>query len=414
MFRTLFILLLAIVLIPVGRANAQTPESIDEKATHEHSSVIRIQDGTKPLSINAFCLNGRGQIVAACGNGPGEVRVCDDNGKILRSWEVDVKPEAVSVAADQTVLVGGEGKLFRYSADGNELQQAESPHAAALRSSTDELRKEAVQRLTRATTSLQSRIDLYERVIQQLEDKGKKAELNDQEMKMLELLPKTLEQFRKQAAAQPEEKKEEPGEEAIAQYVKNLLRSKMKISSISSDGGNVFVATRAQAGYGFDIWKMNREFSQGSVIVTGLRGCCGQMDVQCCEGGIFVAENSRHRVVKYNSEGEQITTWGERDRTGVKGFSSCCNPMNVCFNGVGDVFTAESGTGRIKRFSPDGEFVSYVGDVELVPGCKNVSIAVSPDASRVYMLDLTRNHIVRMEAKPGGEATEAAADTTGE
>lgn len=414
MLRTLLILLPAILLIPVDRADAQAPESIDEKATHRQSSVIRIQEGPKSLSINAFCLNGSGQIVAACGNGPGEVRVCDDSGKILRSWEIEVKPEAVSVASDQTILVGGEGKLFRYSADGKELQQAESPHAAALRSSTDELRKEAVQRLTRATTSLQSRIDLYERVIQQLEEKGKKAELNDQEMKMLELLPKTLEQFRKQAAAQPEEKKEGPSEEAISQYVTNLLRSKMKISSISSEGENVFVATRAQAGYGFDIWKMDREFSQGSVLVTGLRGCCGQMDVQCCNGGIFVAENSRHRVVKYNSDGEQVTAWGERDRTGVKGFSSCCNPMNVCFNGAGDVFTAESGTGRIKRFSPNGEFVSYVGDVELVPGCKNVSIAVSPDASRVYMLDLTRNHIVRMEAKPVGEAADASVETTGE
>ena len=41
-----------------------------------------------------------------------------------------------------------------------------------------------------------------------------------------------------------------------------------------------------------------------------------------------------------------------------------------------------------------------MGDVKLVPGCKNVSIAVSADGSKVYMLDLTRNHIVVMEKKP--------------
>ena len=88
--------------------------------------------------------------------------------------------------------------------------------------------------------------------------------------------------------------------------------------------------------------------------------------------------------------------------------------MNVCFNGAGEVFTAESGTGRIKRFTADGEFVSYVGDVELVPGCKNVSIAVAPDTSRIYMLDLTRNHIVRMETKPAGQESEVSTEATGE
>jgi hypothetical protein len=48
--------------------------------------------------------------------------------------------------------------------------------------------------------------------------------------------------------------------------------------------------------------------------------------------------------------------------------------------------------------------------VDLVPGCKNVSIAVSPDADKVYMLDLTRNHIVMMKTRPAG--TKATATTS--
>ena len=73
--------------------------------------------------------------------------------------------------------------------------------------------------------------------------------------------------------------------------------------------------------------------------------------------------------------------------------------MNVTFGRGGDVYTAESNTGRIKRFSKDGKFLAYVGDVKLVPGCKNVSIAVSPDGDTVYMLDITRGHIVVMTSK---------------
>ncbi|MEQ9409901.1 MAG: hypothetical protein RIK87_19350 [Fuerstiella sp.] len=410
MSRTLFVLGPVLMVSAVLAADVKQPESIDSLATHRQVAVISMADQERPLKINAFCLNGNDQIVAACGNGPGEIRLIDQNGTILRWWSVAVKPEAVHVADDETILVGGEGKLFRFSSDGKELQQAESPHAAALRAGTEQLRKEAIQVLTRSSNTLGARIELYERVIAQLEEKGKKGELNDQEQRMLNLLPQTLEQFRKQAALQPEQdEKSGPSEEAIQQQVANLIKSKMRISSVSSGADAVFVATRSQQGYGYDVWKMDREFSAGKIIVTGLRGCCGQMDVQCCRNGLFVAENSRHRVVRYDADGAEVTSWGKQDRSGVDGFSSCCNPMNVCFNKAGEVFTAESGTGRIKRFTADGEFVSYVGDVDLVPGCKNVSIAVTADAGKVFMLDLTRNHIVMM--KPGSAAKDADADT---
>ena len=88
--------------------------------------------------------------------------------------------------------------------------------------------------------------------------------------------------------------------------------------------------------------------------------------------------------------------------------------MNVCFNGANEVFTAESGTGRIKRYDADGNFLAYVGDVDLVPGCKNVSIAASPDSDRIYMLDLTRNHIVVMKARSQPESGKEVAATSGD
>ena len=173
----------------------------------------------------------------------------------------------------------------------------------------------------------------------------------------------------------------------------------MRVSSISSSGDHVFVTTRGITGYGFDVWKMNLQFAEADVIVSGLSGCCGQMDVQCCKAGLFVAENSRDRVVHYDIEGKEIHKWGKSDRTGIDGFTSCCNPMNVCFDNEGYIYTAESGSGRIKRFDATGKLISYVGDVDLVPGCKNVSIAVSPVNDKIFMLDLTRNHIKVMEPK---------------
>ena len=349
-------------------AFSQSPTSIDDRATHQQVGVIEIF-GDQPMQINAFCLNGQGQIVAACGDGPGEIRVTDDQGKVLRSWRIDVKPEAVNVAPDGSVLVGGEGKLFRFDSQGEQVSVADSPHAERLRQGSDSIRKAAVEYLSRRRDPIGSRIATYTAVIEQLEQRAAKGQLNAAEERMLETLPKTLERYQQQLAARQgegDDASDGPSEEAIRDRMRYLIQSKMRISSITSSGDHVFVATRGLEGYGYDVWKMNKDFGQAKVIVTGLRGCCGQMDVQCCPEGLFVAENSRDRVVRFDTEGNEIINWGKSDRTGIDGFTSCCNPMNVCFDKDGYVYTAEASVGRIKRFNSDGKLVDFIGDVDLV------------------------------------------------
>ncbi|MGI9473542.1 MAG: hypothetical protein ACR2NZ_18515 [Rubripirellula sp.] len=401
-------------------STAATVSSIKDKSTHEQTGLIEIDDGAKSLKINAFCLNSKGQIIAVCGTGPGEVRVVDDEGKIVNSWDVDVKPESVGVADDDSILVGGEGKLFRYGADGNLITEVDSPHADRLRDSKEALRKEALAYLKRRQnsrdplSSLKMRVTSYEAMMTQLKERSEKSGLNESEERLVKMLPSMLERYQQQIEtmeaeaekqsdeeklAAEEARKKGPSESEIKTQVASLVRSKMRVSSISSNSDHVFVTTRGIEGYGYDVWKMSLDFSDAEVVVTGLSGCCGQMDVQCCESGLFVAENSRDRVVHYDVDGNEITQWGKSDRTGVNGFSSCCNPMNVCFDNDGYIYTAESGSGRIKRFDSSGKLISYIGDVDLVPGCKNVSIAVSPVSDKIYMLDLTRNHIKVMEPK---------------
>jgi sugar lactone lactonase YvrE len=389
----------------------ESVETIDERATHEHAGEISISQGTDDtLTINAFCLDRDGLILAACGAGPGEIRVLKDDGTLLRSWKLAVKPEAIGAAGDGTIIVGGDGKLFRFASDGKLLNEADSPHAERLRSSKDVLRQEAIAYIKRTSGRGQvtSRVTTYQQILDQLEAKAAKQELNAQEQQILKILPPMLEKAKIAAAAIPEKEdaSEAPSEEAIKQRMDLLLASKMRIASVSTDDSHVFIATRGLTGYGFAVWKLNQDFTGGEELVTGLSGCCGQMDVQACSNGLYVAENSRHRVVHYDTLGEQVNTWGKGDRKGIEGFTSCCNPMNVCFGANGDVFTAESNTGRIKRFSADGELLAYIGDVKLVPGCKNVSVAVSPDQSRVYMLDITRNHIVVMKKRTKGDSAD--------
>lgn len=390
----------------------QQPTDIDEKATHEQKKLIELKrDANDSMTVNAFCLDAQGMILAACGGGPGEIRRLDGDGKFVSAWSVSVKPESISSAPDGTVLVAGDGKLFRFAADGKLLKEAASPHVTALQEKKEQLREEARKNFLRSFNSVATRIETYEQIIASLKERQAKNEkLEPAEEQILKVLPAQLETLKKQQAAAGEKKQPEIDEARVEAQVAALTKQKSRMASISSDGRNVFVATPALVGYGYEVWRMTTDFEKGEVIVTGLSGCCGQMDVQVSETGVYVAENSRHRVVRYQGDGKLIASWGKADRTGVEGFTSCCNPMNVCFNKAGDVYTAESNTGRIKRFTAAGEFIEFVGDIKLVPGCKNVSIAVTPDGARVYMLDLTRNHIVLMERK----AADAAAATKAE
>lgn len=398
---------------------ADEVKSIEDQSTHAQSAIIQFTGASSVLKMNAFCLNNQGQIIAVCGNGPGEIRVANDDGKILNSWKVDVKPESVGVADDDTILVGGEGKLFRFAPNGTLMTEVASPHAARLRNSKTQLRTEALATLKRSMTArdpiamAESRVASYENMLTQLKTRKENGTLNASEERLIKMLPDLMERYQKQlddlqraAELKGDDQKEkadtDPTEAQITALVDSMIRTKMRVSSISSTGDHLFVTTRGTTGYGYDVWKMNLQFKNAEVIVSGLSGCCGQMDVQCCASGIYVAENSRDRVVHYDINGTEINKWGKSDRTGINGFTSCCNPMNVCFDEKGYVYTAESGSGRIKCFDSKGQLVSYVGDVDLVPGCKNVSIAVSPVNDKVYMLDLTRNHIKVMEPKPAG------------
>lgn len=387
-------------LIWSGWALADQPKSIDQKSTHADTGKVTV------MGIQAFSLDRDGNILAACQEEEaGIIRILNAEGEQVREWRVDFKPEAINATPRGEILVGGVGQLRLFDSQGQLLKKAESPHTVALQTKKQELRQDVINRLKQEmnqSLSNESMLEQYTEMLTTLKEKEEKGKLGDQESQILKILPQYIERLEKQIEEQKKnsadkEQPKEPTEKQIQERLTSTIASKSRIASISTDGQNIFVATPATVGYTYSVWKMNQDFEGGEEVVTDLRGCCGQMDVQCCENGIYVAENARFRVVCYDQQGQERVSWGKGDRTGLDGFTSCCNPMNVCFNAQGDVYTAESGTGRIKRFDKDGKFLNYVGDVKLVPGCKNVSIAVSPDASRVYMLDLTRAHIVIMQ-----------------
>jgi hypothetical protein len=183
---------------------------------------------------------------------------------------------------------------------------------------------------------------------------------------------------------------------------------KAAASGLCADGGHVFVAlgmgnsTRATE----DFYRFKRDLTEPKMIVERQYGCCSHIDLRVAGSELLVAENSRHRVNRFDLDGRPLGTWGRRDRMDLAGFAACCNPCNFDLGPGGVLYTAESGVGRVKKYKPDGTFLGLVGYVDttkfdngsqLAATSCYIPIEVNRDASRIYVMDV-RAAIIRVLA----------------
>lgn len=428
----------------IAAADGDTPTTV--VATHSQQRLITVvsDPGEK---LTTFAVDGTGRVLAGVAAESPTIRVYDPAGERTAEWKLPVPPEAINVGPKGDIFVAGQGKLLRLDEAGTITLERETPNMATAAQSARGIHQRVMDKRAKAASEkLQSEIKLYKRRLADMQQK-----IADLDRELFGLDQRDLEKQSPEAAEEVEADREklqkrravcaklqakleynivnppsqqklskaapgrgrqaapEPDQEAS---VRQLIADQMRIASISASQNEVFFACSSSTGSGFDVWRTDYQFAEGTKIGESLKGCCGQLDVQANDNGIYVAENTRHRVRGYSREGRQLLEFGSRERDRPEGFSGCCNPMNVAFGDDGSVYTAESGIGRIKRFSADGSFIELVGQVELVPGCKKVAISVSPKGDQVYMLDITRGHIVMM-TRNASRAAELPADAAG-
>lgn len=164
-----------------------------------------------------------------------------------------------------------------------------------------------------------------------------------------------------------------------------------RIGGLAVLGRELFISAKADGG--FEIWRYDLDLGGAKRILQELRGCCGRLNIAAGGETLFIAENTLHKVGRYDREGRPLGKWGSNRRGDPTSFGGCCNPMDISVGPGGDIYTAES-EGIVKRFSAaEGRFIGTVGKVGDASGCKNVPLAASADGGKVYMLDVQNKQI---------------------
>lgn len=408
------------------QAGDGAPAGIDKvEKTHQQVKVIDLPAVEAGARLQDFCVARDGSVIALLAGAPpigdtgeddgnttasakrSQVCVLDADGKLARQWDVNFVGQAIGAGTDGSIYVGGNARLARFDEHGTLLAEADAPQIAIL-ANKDDLREQAQEQLESDKASAEEQIKNYEELLKDEKQLAVQQKLIEEQLEEQQAAEAKKDAKGKPVARPPirydlkaaytqqlkylRNRKDQTIDGVIASITSRL----QQINAIAANDDDVYFACPMSKGYGYAVWRTDNTFANPKQIIKGLSGCCGQMDIQAAGGEVYVAENSRHRVVRYNRDGVEVGRFGKGDREGVgEGFSGCCNPMNLCFTADGALLAAES-NGVVKRFTQDGEFQNTVGVASVPEGCKNSAIGISSDGDRVYYIDIRHSKILML------------------
>ena len=307
------------------------------KPSCDEVGVIQIGDSTKPGTLKNFCLNAEGNILACFGMG---IRVYSPKGELLNTLPLAIKPGTICVAKDGSVFVAGDGKVLKLDATGKVLASAGSPVA-----------NEPV------------------------------------------VITKEVEEMLKQSGR--------PIQEEMARMKTSLEQRRADVTGLAVTAQDVFMAVGAPNDFTYRVYRFDQALENPKLVVEKLRGCCGQMDLQAHDGKLWIPHNARHQVESRDRDGKELAKFGKSGKVKPNDFGGCCEPKCMRVLPNGDILASESGPPTcIKRFSASGKFIEVVVAVANAKGdCVRVTVEVSPDGKRYYLLDTTRDAIRVFGAK---------------
>ena len=370
----------------VSVAAAELPEP-----THKQvRSIYAKLDGLR-LPMHTFALGPEDNLWMCCAASPdpaeirGKLLVYSGGGEFVRAIDVPFTPQAIGFApGGDSLYVAGSGHIAKLTTDGAVTKSVDAPNVQDRQQMLERLREKQRESMQEAAQSMKQQRERIEAQLGKLAiaPKNESEKSAARRERRIRLLEKQLDQF---------DKSLERYGVSDAPVDDSMLQRVLRATAVAVSDLDVFLAVPSTEGYGYDVWRMSHELTEPQIVISGGNGCCGQYDVQTDGENIVVAENTNFEVAIYDRDGKKLRSWGERSYNEAEGFGSCCNPMNVRCAPNGDILTAESSIGHIKRVTADGKFVGYIGTASIAGGCKHVAIAYDDARDWHYMYNQDRS-----------------------
>ncbi len=393
-----------LLVFAVGAFAASSDKSL--QPTHRQTDVLKPAHGPSPVTMHTFVLDEAGNIVAAIspqarynskpvpGAPRGWVQTYGADKQLKKEVELPFAPQAIALTKDGGFYAAGEGEIGRFDAEGKIITRTTVLKLLDL--DETKLRAEVIAELKKQeidyASSRKAQIASIERQVTRLEESLKTNKNPRDEMRLRSL----------QSTVQMLSKSDQISEPRIA----SMMQYRMRTPSIALAGEDVLVTLYLNRGY--EVWRTSPAFEKPRQVIGGLRGCCGQMDIITSGDKILTAENTKFQVGFYDLNGTKLNAFGKRHSDDENGFGSCCNPMNVLCCPNGDIVTAESSIGHIKRFNDKGEIQAVIGRARIGGGCKHVALGHDTKRDRYYVQYQDMNHICIM--LPNAEAAPLVAE----
>ena len=283
------------------------------KATHSQVAEVKVIGTDGKTKLQTLCLDANGRVLALVApargygapvkDGFGEVHVFSPDGKPVTSWRVGFHAQSINAGPDGTVYVAGDAKVARFDKAGQvQGEPVELPHVAELFKDKTALRKKAEAQIKQQKESAAERVKVYRDAAKQIEEKIQKIEANKvadrtkTEARQLEQSKALLKVYASAVAG------EQPTVESVIESMAGRMRI---INGVAASEADVFVACGESEGYGYAVYRMDRELKNPTKVLGDLGGCCGQMDIQCRGADLLVAENTKHQFARYDRDGQE-------------------------------------------------------------------------------------------------------------
>ncbi|MFO1065679.1 MAG: hypothetical protein U0892_17595 [Pirellulales bacterium] len=401
-------------LIGVSALAWQSASAASPEFSHKQSKVLVPAENGQSLPLHTFGLGPDGNLWMCCtgtgGEGKaGRIVIMQPTGESVRTISLEFAPTAINFSADGIPYVAGSGKIARLTKTGEVDEVITAPNLLNEEELKKRLEESAKKQVDQMVAVYDEQVKRLEEQVTKLAEQAKDESADEKTRKRAETRLKVLEKQRDVMKEQSKEMRR-----TYAEYYSGAasMERVKRATGIAVSKKDIFVSLPSLEGFGYAIWRMDHNLKNAVVVKENVGGCCGQLDIQTDGTDILVAENTAFKVGRFDRDGKELISFGERMREGDAGWGSCCNPMNIrCVEG-NEILTAESSIGHIKRYSKDGKYLGLVGTARIGGGCKHVALAVDKQRDWYYMMNQGGNNVVVLVPKseaPGETEEEKSA-----